>query len=102
MYDPNTFLFSFESHGRCTTPQRFLVRDEVKARANVWFFRSDEDGWFVHFSGGQGYVGLGNERSATFCSRLSRAFEGIDDTTLTGAAGDTTHHCARLVAVQLV
>ena len=22
-FDPNTFIFSFESHGRCKTPQRF-------------------------------------------------------------------------------
>ena len=24
--DPNIFAFSFESHGRCTTRQRFVVR----------------------------------------------------------------------------
>ena len=30
--DPNTFFFSFESHGRCETPQRFVVKNDKKTR----------------------------------------------------------------------
>ena len=26
--DPNHFIFSFESHGRCQTPQRFMMKEE--------------------------------------------------------------------------
>ena len=26
-YDPTVFVFSFESHGRCETPKRFVVKE---------------------------------------------------------------------------
>ena len=33
-FDPNMFVFSFESHGRCETPQMFIVKEEL--RENVY------------------------------------------------------------------
>ena len=35
VYDPNIFVFSFESHGRCTTPQRFIVKDVRRKKRTV-------------------------------------------------------------------
>ena len=99
MYDPNIFVFSFESHGRCATPQRFVVKEGLKKNAYVCFWTRDDFG-FVQFSvlGGYGGFTLGNERSKSCCQYLSRGFEGLQDTTLTG---NVHHHCTRLVAIQL-
>ena len=104
--DPNMFIFSFESHGRCTTPQRFPVKEKFKENddALVYFYKNDDIG-FVRF--GVDNVGgfrLGDERSMSFCKNVSCAFEGLEDTTLTGKTGLNTedeHHCSRLVALQL-
>ena len=38
-YDPNMFILSFESHGRCKTPHRFPV-EGLKGRACVFFKNS--------------------------------------------------------------
>ena len=74
-YDPNMFIFSFESHGRCETPQRFAVKREPKDKAFVNYDKND-NAWFVWFW--VDYVGcfwLGNETSNSFCADLSCAFE---------------------------
>ena len=104
-YDPTMFVFSFESHGRCVTPQRFAVKQELKDDANVRFYKNNQNG-FVWF--GVNDIGrflLGNESSKSFCCDMSRGFEGLQDTTLTGKTGTYDkgpyHHCARLVAIQL-
>ena len=102
--DPDMFIFSFESHGRCMTPQRFMVKEEWKGGASVEFFKNVCGGRFVLFNGGGGWFSLGNEKSRTWCFQLSHGFNGIDDTTLTGEpegshSGNFT--CCRLVAVQL-
>ena len=106
-YDQNIFAFSFESHGRCATPQRFVVKEGLKENVNVCFYKNDSSGfvWFwVYGTHGCGFF-LGNERSDSFCSDMSRAFEGLKDTTLTGKNGrwkeGQYHHCTRLVAIQL-
>ena len=103
--DPNLFAFSFESHGRCTTPQRFVLNEEVKEKAEVSLEKNDRSG-FVEFCGYDGGFFLGNEKSKSFCCKMSRAFEGLEDTTLTGQNNPDFrfppyHHCTRLVAVQL-
>ena len=105
-YDPSIFAFSFESHGRCETPQRFAVKESLKGKANVEFFWNNSSLGFVRFwVEGVGCFWLGNERSYTCFSSLSDAFEGLEDTTLTGQTVDWIengpNHCARLVAVQL-
>ena len=105
-YDQTIFAFSFESHGRCATPQRFNVMDERKKWVNVFFYENGSDGfvWFgVDFFGG---FYLGNEKSNSYCFNMSSAFEGIENTTLTGQNNTDSenppyHHCTRLVAVQL-
>ena len=104
-YDPNIFVFSFESHGRCETPQRFGVKEGVKDKALVDFFWNYHNG-FVCF--GVDHVGgfwLGSEKSSSYCFNLSDGFEGIQDTTLTGNnrtwGEGPYHHCTRLVAIQL-
>ena len=103
-FDPNIFAFSFESHGRCMTPQRFAVWEGLKQNAFVKFF--DSSYGFVQFwVYGFGGFRLGNEKSDSDCWYMSRGFEGVEDTTLTGQNGDReegqVHHCARLIAVQL-
>ena len=106
-HDRNMFIFSFESHGRCMTPQRFDVKEGMGKRYSVVIFYKDDEyhGWFVKFDGYTGGFFLGNEKSDTYCINLSQGFEGIEDTTLTGknrACGKGPyHHCARLIAVQL-
>ena len=101
-YDPNMFIFSFESHGRCMTPQRFVVEKRLKEFARVEFFKNDSLEQVVGFHGyaGGGFV-LGNEKSKTYCNNLSFAFEGIKDTTLTGNNFPKKFICCRIVAIQL-
>ena len=103
--DPNMFIFSFESHGRCETPQRFAVKGDLKDKACVKFWKTDLGNGFVEFRVYGGCFFLGNEKSRTFCCNSSDGFEGIQDTTLTGKNGTyykgPYHHCTRLVAVQL-
>ena len=98
--DPNMFIFSFESHGRCKTPQRFVVKDGWKEYACVFFSKNDSFGQFIWFSGGYGSLYLGNEKSDTYCRDMSNGFEGIERTTLTGKDRER-FTCCRLVAIQL-
>ena len=107
-YDPNMFIFSFESHGRCETPQRFVLKEGLRQSAGVWFVNGD---CFAHLYFGVKSEGddcgfsLCNERSNSFCWNMSWAFEGLKGKTLTGKNGSwfngPHHHCTRLVAVQL-
>ena len=104
-YDPNIFAFSFESHGRCATPQRFAVKAEMKENAYLDFWKNDTSGFVVFWVFGKGGFYLGNESSESDCWNVSDAFEGLEDTTLTGKNGTCDegpfHHCVRLIAVQL-
>ena len=104
-FDPNIFVFSFESHGRCMTPQRFVVKERVMS-AYVRFFQNNSCGfvWFGVYD--EGGFCLGDERSNSYCFDTSRAFEGLEDTTLTGQNNidcdyPPYHHCTRLVAIHL-
>ena len=66
-FDPNMFAFSFESHGRCATPQRFFVKERLNENASVCFLHNDSNG-FVEFGvDGAGGFYLGNEASDSFC-----------------------------------
>ena len=105
-YDPNMFVFSFESHGRCTTPQRFVVKERLKEDAYVYFCKNSSGGFVDFWVTGEGGFFLGNEKSNSYCWNMSDAFEGLEDTTLTGQNNTNWrnppyHHCARLVAIQL-
>ena len=103
-WDPTIFIFSFESHGRCMTPQRFVPKEGLKRKANV-FFNNNDNGFVEIWVNCFGGFYLGNESSNSYCRDLSKGFEGIQDTTLTGKDGTYPegpyHHCTRLVAVQL-
>ena len=103
--DPNIFAFSFESHGRCETPQRFVPNEEKKEHVHVYFATQDSHGFVRFDSFGGGALFLGNESSESYCKDLSRTFEGLEDTTLTGKSGawgqGPYHHFTRLVAIQL-
>ena len=104
IYDRNIFAFSFESHGRCMTPQRFVVNEMLKEKANLRFFKNDNYGFVAVWASGYDGLYLGNERSDSYCCDMSFGFEGIEDTTLTGKTGNYNgpyHHCTRLVAIQL-
>ena len=101
-FDPDLFAFSFESHGRCMTPQRFVLRQFVKNEAHVEFNKGENG--FVWFYVSEGGFTLGGERSDSYCNTMSRVFEELEDTTLTGKNGTWQgpyHHCTRLVTVQL-
>ena len=101
-FDPHLFAFSFESHGRCATPKRFVPKDVNQAR--VWVYSSYEMGFVMVCGTAKGFFLLGNERSNTTCNTLSTVFEDMEDTTLTGTSlgdGVNTYRCARLIAVQL-
>ena len=101
--DLNLFIFSFESRGRCWTPQRFVAKKKKRSHGCVMFAKNDSCGRFVLFHGCCETVSsfwLGNEESRMWCANLSGGFEGIEDTTLTGS--DFGHFtCCRLVAVWL-
>ena len=103
-YDSNMFAFSFESHGRCETPQRFVAKEGLKDYAFVRFESNNKSGFVLFEVKGAGWFFLGNEKSESWCSHLSLGFEDIEDTTLTGKDGTWRgpyHHCTRLVVVQL-
>ena len=100
-YDPTIFVFSFESHGRCMTPQRFVVEDEVRSEKYVRFFKDNSNERFVDVGGWFGYFFLGNKKSDTWCSALSSGFVGIQNTTLTGNTYPDRFTCTRVVAVHL-
>ena len=99
--DPNIFVFSFESHGRCMTPQRFVVKEGLN-RKYVFFYNDSSNG-FVEFGvNSTGWFYLGNEISKSYCCDLSRVFEGLENTTLSGNDENCLgqyHHCTRLVAI---
>ena len=99
-FDPNVFIFLFESHGRCETPQRFVVKEELRNDAGVTFFKDDSFGWLFKFRGGSGSLYLGNEKSCTFCVFLSHGFEGLGDTILTGEPNSGKFSCYRLDAIR--
>ena len=92
------FAFSFESHGRCMAPQRFVVKEEWKEWASVRFNENSRYG-FVHFEVRGSCFLLGNEESHTFCENMSQGFECIQDTTLVGTSGN--YRCTRIIAFHL-
>ena len=98
----NVFVFSFESHGRCKTPQRFVLKEDMRKKAIVGFWRHNSGGFVDFWVERPGHFWLGNEKSNSPCDKMSRAFEGLVDTTLTGKTSwSNPHHCNRLVAIQL-
>ena len=100
--DPDMFVFSFESHGRCMTPQRFVVKEEVRRNKYVMFFENHPYGRFVNVGGNLSEFSLGNEKSSgTNCAYLSWSFVGIENTTLTGKTFPEKFTCTRIVAVHL-
>ena len=103
--DPTLFVFSFESRGRCTTPHRFALKKGLNEKVYVVFWKFDSNGfvWFGVFD--CGVVMFGNEGSNSRCKDMSDAFEGLENTTLTGKnfhfPDGPFHHCARLIAIHL-
>ena len=98
--DPDMFVFSFESHGRCETPKRFAVKEDKRRYKSVRYFKGNTNG-FVDVGGSAGSFILGNEGTYTNCYELSRGFEGIEDNTLTGNTFPQNFTCTRIVAVHL-
>ena len=86
--DPNAFVFSFKSHGRCRVPQRFVVKNKRKEGFAVALF--EQDGvWTLAIGLGSfpipvfGFVSSGI-RPFCVCHKMSKTFEGIQETTLMG------------------
>ena len=104
-YDPSIFAFSFESRGRCRTPRRFPVVDGWKQSIFIKLWKNDSHGFVLFWVYNVGGFCMGNLASSSYCNNMSRAFQRMQDTTLTG---DTSHvhvkgpyhHCMRLIAIQ--
>ena len=105
-YDQTIFAFSFESHGRCKTPQGFDLAEGVRDISCLAFMSNSPRGFVQIGAYGGGCFSLGNEQSDTFCFALSSIFKRLDDQTLSGQSSfyhrGPFHHCTRLVAVYLV
>ena len=100
--DPNMFIFSFESNGRCERPQRFVLKEENGDKAHVYFNKNHSKGRFVTLAAFRtSFFCLGNENSYTFCQDMSKGFDGIADTTLTGNLYPAKFTCTRIVAIEL-
>ena len=101
--DPDIFAFSFESHGRCETPQRFLVRYSLMDKAFLRLARAETSDFRVEFYvPRRGGFRLGNDRTGSWCSNVALAFGSLGNTTLTGTNFTSNQfHCTRLLAVQL-
>ena len=98
--DPNHFIFSLESHGRCKTPMRWMRKNEKRQRA-VWWQTNYQYGFITFGDGEAGHLYLGNMETNPFCHYLSWDYQGIEDRTLTGKNGTCEfHHCRRLVVLQ--
>ena len=97
--DPTIFAFSFESHGRCKTPQRFPVKKFIQHKANIRYgnWVCDEFIAFKVFRDGYGFL-LGNERTTCQVFEMAPVFEGVNDAALAGEGRE--FHCCRLIAVQ--
>ena len=118
VHDPSAFVFSLESHGRCETPQRFPIRPQYRDAMSMTVFLHNANRWFFTMGAGIGaqcgWFCIGNERSLTWSESMSIAFEGLEDTTLTGKnlpqatieseqwdeVLRSVHRCVSLVAVQ--
>mgnify|MGYP004549594093 CR=1 FL=1 len=99
--DPALAIFVFESHGRCMTPQRFVVRRGMEANTFIVYWRNNPDGFLVEAGVRyEGLVSIGTEVSPTHIVEMGLAFEGLDSAALTGCAIGT-YRCARVIAVHL-
>ena len=104
VYDPSMFAFSFQSNGRCLTPQRFLVCPEWRHESCLQFYANDKRGFFQFWVWLKSCFWLGCETSNCFNFNLDNCFETLEERTLTGMNYDCEppfYHCARLMVVQL-
>ena len=105
VYDPSMFAFSFQSSGRCLTPQRFLVYPDWRHESCLQLYADDKRGFFQFWVWLKSCFWLGNETSNCFNFNMANMFENLDDLTLTGMNYDFEppfYHCARLMVVQLL
>ena len=100
--DPSVCLFSFASHGRCPTPARFPQARPADNPAFVEVWNNDQRGFLAFGGVSGGFVCLGNECLYSCADALAAAFDGLDDTTLTGATGFGVYiHYRRLLVIHL-
>ena len=101
-YDPSIFAFSFESHGRCMTPQRFVVYGGNIEHANVEFSSRNSHGFVMFWVERAGGFWVGNEKTVSFCRTLSLAFDKFDATFISRDDDyPPKYSCNRIIAVQL-
>ena len=102
LYDPNLFIFSFESHGQSTTPHKFVVKKEKKGCAVVKFQKNHPGGLFaaLYVAHDSGFL-LGNDQSEVCFAFEPSGFECTGNTTPTGKNFGVLLPCCRLVAIQL-
>ena len=98
--DGHLFVFSFESHGRCETPQMFRPPSDRIGGTYLTFSNNDNEFFHTHvrFRGG---LAFGDERCATKSWGIADSFPGLEATTLTGKPDNERYTCTRLIAVQL-
>ena len=99
--DPAHFIFSLDANGRCQTPQMWRRNTAHAEWAEAFFLSSDRSNW-IYRSGSRGSFVVavpGSDFSA--CYSISKGYNGIVDTTLTGTTSPATFDMARLFLFQL-
>ena len=100
--DPTIFLFSLETHGRCSVPRPFPAKKGTTQQPFVTVLGHFKNG-FLRFGHGKARLCLGDECSSSFCEQLANGFEGLDEYLLVGRVGVRSNiHVTRLVALFLV
>ena len=97
--DASVFVFSFESHGRCMTPQRFVLKPSAVEHASVRLLPAPGVGVEFLFSERASLL-LSDDQTPSTTSSLSEAFDGLEDETLVGANA-TPFRCSRLIGMHL-
>ena len=91
---------SFESHGRCITPQRFSMNPARVDQCEVQL-RQDRNGICLLCRSGDASLLLQDGRRMSRGVGLGRLFSGMEDTTLVGLSRGAPFRCVRLVVVHL-
>ena len=101
-FDPSHFIFSFQSNGRCVTPQRWFVKARAQASFFSVWFSSSECG-FLRVGDFAAKLFFGNSRSKCFAYKTGNVYDGLDNAALTGTDdwdADAVWHFTRLLVLQ--
>ena len=99
--DPDHFIFSFNTNGRCRTPRRWFVKESRRHETNGLIFSGNPAG-YVKIGCPAGYIYMGPTRADAYSWNVKLCYDRIDDDTLTGVANvdwsrPFTHYTRMLV-----